>query len=162
MGDVAGQLDICTEASRIAEEQLDDADRSFAWARRGYFIARQQQLDFDQGLRRLRKLAESYKLWTALLEVTERELERQTFSDEFGLVERMIDAAEIAENELDDPRRAVLYLQRALRERPNDDEVTRRIQTIAESHELWDALLDLAEHRLDHADGPLGRFDAFC
>ncbi|HVI00385.1 MAG TPA: tetratricopeptide repeat protein, partial [Enhygromyxa sp.] len=162
MGDVAGQLDICTEASRIAEEQLDDADRSFAWARRGYFIARQQQLDFDQGLRRLRKLAESYKLWTALLEVTERELERQTFSDEFELVERMIDAAEIAENKLDDPRRAVVYLQRALRERPDDDEVTRRIQTIAESHELWDALLDLAEHRLERADSSLGRFDAFC
>jgi tetratricopeptide (TPR) repeat protein len=162
MGDIAGQLDICTEASRIAEEQLDDADRAFAWARRGYFIARQQQLDFDQGLRRLRKLAEGYTLWTALLEVTERELERQTFTDQFELVERMIDAAEIAENKLDDPRRAVVYLQRALREQPDEEEVTRRIQTIAESHELWDALLDLAEHRLDHAEAPLGRFDALC
>ncbi|WP_181197513.1 tetratricopeptide repeat protein, partial [Enhygromyxa salina] len=162
MGDVAGQLDICTEASRIAENELDDADRSFAWARRGYFIARQQQLDFDQGFRRLRKLAEGYGLWTALLEVSERELERETFSDDFELVERMIGAAEIAENQLDDPKRAVRYLQRALQQVPNDDEVTRRIQTIAESHELWDALLALAEHRLEHADGALGRFDAHC
>src|SRR5690606_28350977 len=87
---------------------------------------------------------------------------RETFTDPFELVERMIDAAEIAENELDDPRRAVVYLQRALQEQPDDEEVSRRIQTIAESHELWDALLELAEHRLEHADGALGRFDAFC
>ncbi|WP_146157960.1 tetratricopeptide repeat protein, partial [Enhygromyxa salina] len=162
MGDIAGQLDICTEASRIAEEHLSDSDRAFAWARRGYFIARQQQLDFDQGFRRLRKLAEAYGLWTALLEVTERELERKTFADEFELVERMIGSAEIAENELGDPRRAVGYLQRSLQISPDDEEVSRRLQNIAESHELWDALLALAEHRLEHADGSLGRFDAYC
>jgi hypothetical protein len=162
MGDVAGQLEICTEASRIAEDQLHDADRSFAWARRGYFLARSQQLDFDQGYQRLRKLAAAHGLWTSLLEVTERELERKTFADEFELVDRLQAAAEIAENELKDPRRAVAYLQRALRETPDDDEVARRIQSIAEAHELWEAQLELNEHRLEHADSAGDRFDAFC
>jgi tetratricopeptide (TPR) repeat protein len=162
MGDVAGQLDICIEASRIAEEQIRDPDRSFAWARRGYFLARAQQLDFDQGYRRLGKLAETYGLWTALLEVTERELERKTLTDEYELVERLMAVAEIAENELKDPRRAVVYLQRALQESPDNDEVARRIQSLAEAHELWEAQLELNEHKLTHADSAIGRFDAFC
>ncbi|MFV8755019.1 tetratricopeptide repeat protein [Nannocystaceae bacterium ST9] len=162
MGDITGQLEICTTASSIAETQLGDPDRAFAWARRGYFIARAQQLDFEQGLARLRKLAEAHKLWAALLEVTERELEKQTFADEFELVDRLVDAAETAEHRLGDPKRAVGYLQRALRESPDDDEIARKVQTIAEGHELWDALLWLGEHRLSQADSPLGRFDAFC
>jgi tetratricopeptide (TPR) repeat protein len=162
MGDVGGQLEICSEASRIAEDQIRDPDRAFAWARRGYFLARAQQLDFDQGYRRLGKLAEDYKLWTALLEVTERELERQTFADEYEIVDRLQAAAEIAENELKDPRRAVAYLQRALQENPDDEEVARRIQTIAEAHELWEAQLGLNEHRLAHASSAGDRFDAFC
>ena len=162
MGDIAGQLDICSEASRIAEDQIGDADRAFAWARRGYFLARGQQLDFEKGYNRLCKLAKDHKLWTALLEVTERELERKTFADEFELVERMQAAAEIAETELKDPRRAVVYLQRALHESPDNDDVSRRIQSIAEAHELWEALLELNEHKLAHADSAVGRFDAFC
>ena len=90
--DPGGALTVTTRDALGRVRQLDDPDRAFAWARRGYFIARAQQLDFEQGLARLRKLAETHKLWVALLEVTERELDKwsqspasdkQPFADEF-------------------------------------------------------------------------------
>ena len=68
-------------------------------------------------------------------------------------------AAEIARERLGDPARSIGYLQRAYKLRPDDEDLGRQMEALAEAHKMWQALIDLHEARLARAQTGLGRFD---
>jgi tetratricopeptide (TPR) repeat protein len=167
LGDVLGQIEVCYEASELAEGQLSDPDRAMDWARRGYFVTIEEQRDGTDGFARLRSLAAEHDRWPRLASIIEEEIdkhaERGTIdSGNFDLVGRLVEAADIALDRLTDGPRAVAYLQRAHRHRPGDEELAKRLETTAETHQLWPALIELWGGRLERAVTDTGRFEACC
>src|SRR5690606_34249826 len=117
-------------------------------------------------LDRLEGLALAHNLWPQMLEVSEQELafqEKTANYGDFGTIALLMSAAEIARERLGDPARAIAYLQRAHTLRPEDDELGRQIEAIAEQHQMWQALIDLHEFRLARAraTGPGGGLQHF-
>lgn len=165
MGDPKAQLDTCLDASKVAEKQVSDPSLAFNWVRRGYFLFVMAGLDGTEAQERLEQLAEDHNLWEPLLQVTEQELamHQQMGTDiegDFETIERLLRASEIAEHQLRSPERAISYLERAYKLRPDDDELANRLQETAETHKLWEPLITLHEGKLGRAETALGRFDA--
>ncbi|MDC0674521.1 tetratricopeptide repeat protein [Nannocystis radixulma] len=157
-----GQIDLCLGASATAEKKIGDADLAFAWARKAYFVALRAGLDAGPVLDRLEGLAQAHGLWPQMLEVSEQELafqEKTPNYGDFGTIALLMSAAEIARERLGDPARSIGYLQRAYKLRPDDEDLGRQIEALAEAHKMWQALIDLQEARLARAKTGLGRFD---
>ncbi len=158
------QVEICMDAARLAEHGLSEAPLAFNWARRGYFVALEYDLDVREIHDRLQQLAEDHDLWPSLLEVIEQEIDLK----QSGVVNeraldvptRLLAAAEIAEHQTKDPPRAVGYLQRAHQLKPEDNELSQRLEQTAKQHQLWPAVIALYESRLARAETDLGRLDA--
>ena len=163
--DVEAQIDVCFEASEVAESRYGDAEKAFDWARRGFFVAVENDRSANQSEARLRELAAAHRLWNPLLGVIEEELvvqqrrgaiERGTFD----LSSRLQQLADLALEQLDDPGRAVAYLQRAYRHQPDDEALSERLLQTARAHQLWSAVIELHGSRLERAATDLGRFEA--
>ncbi|MCA9706301.1 MAG: tetratricopeptide repeat protein, partial [Myxococcales bacterium] len=164
-GDVGAQIDVCFEASEVAEHRYGDAEKAFDWARRGFFVAVENDRDASQGEARLRELAQGHRLWNPLLGVLEEELavqERRGAIERgtYDLTRRLQQLADLALEELDDASRAVGYLQRAYRHDPDDQRIAQRLERTARDHRLWSALIELHGSRLERAVTDQGRFDA--
>ncbi|MEM9463234.1 MAG: tetratricopeptide repeat protein, partial [Myxococcota bacterium] len=163
--DVEAQIEVCFEASEVAESRYGDAEKSFDWARRGFFVAVENDRDASQNEARLRELAASHRLWNPLLGVIEEELVVQQRRGaiergSFDLSGRLQQLADLALEQLDDPARAVAYLQRAYRHRPDDEALSERLLQTARAHQLWSAVIELHGSRLERAATDLGRFEA--
>ncbi|MEX1364225.1 MAG: hypothetical protein AB1Z98_13955, partial [Nannocystaceae bacterium] len=155
-GDVAAQLDVCFEASEVAEDRYGDAEKAFDWARRGFFVAVDNDRSAEQGETRLRALADTHHLWNDLLGVIDEEIAAQERrgaieAGTFDVVARLQGAADLALQRLEDGPRAVAYLQRAYRHDPDDPEVADRLEQTARDHRLWAAVIELHGHRLERA-----------
>ncbi|MFY0542122.1 tetratricopeptide repeat protein [Nannocystis pusilla] len=158
-----GQIDLCLGASATAEKKIGDPDLAFAWARKAYFVALRAGLDAGTVLDRLEGLAQAHGLWPQMLDVSEQELafqEKTPNYGDYGTIALLMSAAEIARERLGDPTRAIGYLQRAYKLRPDDDDLGRQIEALGEAHQMWQALIDLQELKLGRAKTGLGRFDA--
>jgi hypothetical protein len=116
-------------------------------------------------LDRLETLAEQHGSVGQMIEVTRQELALQE-SSKVAELRRLrhdrvlLSAAEIARERLGDPQRSLGFLQRAYKLRPEDDELARQIETLAEAHELCTALIELHEARLARARTGLARFES--
>lgn len=159
------QIEVATEAAEVAETRLKAYERAFEWASKGYFVAIGQELPASDLLERLERLAESYGLWPALVGVIEREIahyeERGAIhSGSYDAVARYLDASRIAEDHLEDPQRAVGFLQRAHRLAPRDEALAKRLEETARRYALWQAIIELHGGLLERAVTDLGRFDA--
>jgi tetratricopeptide (TPR) repeat protein len=166
-GDAAGRIDLCLEAAEVAEHKHTDATMAFEWARRAFFVGIENDIGADAAEARLQQLAEDHGLWGQLLTVIENELthqeNRQTPPDPpFDPVAKLLQAADIAENRLEDPDRAVGLLQRAHRRRPDDEALASQLEGTAERYGKWQAVIELQGGRLERAVTNLGRFDACC
>ena len=164
-GESRGQIDICISASTSAEQRSGDLDLAFAWAKKAYFVALRSGMDASAVQARLEALAKDHDLWPQMLEVTEQELALQESSKspsfgDYGTIALLLSAAEIARERLQDPPRSLGFLQRAYRLRPEDDELARQIETLAESHNLWSAAIELHESRLARARTGMVRFES--
>lgn len=167
LGDVLGQIEVCVEASEIAEIRLSDPDAAMDWAHRGYFVTLDEERDGTEAFAALRRLAEDHGRWERFLTIVEAEIEKQTergavSRGTFDLVERLQLASSIALDRLEDPPRAVAYLQRAHRHRPGDEGIAKDLEQLAEAHKLWPAVIELWHGRLERAVTDIGRFDACC
>lgn len=164
-GDVAAQIEVCFEASDVAETRYGDAEKAFDWARRGFFVAVENGRDGSQGEARLRRLADAHRLWNHLLGVLEEEIalqERLGHADDgtYDVAGRLQQAADLALQRLDDPTRAVAYLQRAYRHHPHDEALAARLEETARAHRLWSAVIELHGSLLERADTDTGRLEA--
>lgn len=164
-GDVVTQIDVCFEASEVAEERYGDAEKAFDWARRGFFVAVENDRSGSQGEARLRELADAHHLWNDLLGVIEEEIAAQQRRGAiergtFDVVDRLQQAADLALERLDDAPRAVTFLQRAYRHDPDDQRVAERLEETARDHKLWAAVIELHGNRLERATTDQGRFIA--
>lgn len=163
--DVDGQIEICFEASEVADQRYGDAEKAFDWARRGFFVAVENDRDAREGEGRLRALAGAHRLWNPLLGVFEEELvvqERRGAIERgtFDLSARLEQMADLALERLEDPSRAIGYLQRAYRHDPDDERVAQRLEQTARTHRAWPAVIELHGSRLERAATGLGRFEA--
>ena len=161
--DSRGQIDLCLGASATAEKRIGDNDLAFAWAKKAYFVALRAGQGAAPVRARLEALAQAHGMWPQLLEVGEQELALQEKSPgygEFATIALLLSCAEIARERLGDPARALGYLQRAYKLRPDDDELARQIEALAEAHGMWQAFVDLHEAKLARARTGLGRFEA--
>jgi tetratricopeptide (TPR) repeat protein len=160
-GSPTARVDLCLEASAIAEQKWGDPALSFEWARRGYFTALSAEVDESATGRRLRALADEYRFRAELLEVFDHELSilegRHSIE---GFVARLREASALALDHLADAPKAVGYLQRAHRAAPLDDELAELLERTAERHGLWQAVVELWGGRLSRAATDLGRYDA--
>ncbi|MCR9160394.1 MAG: tetratricopeptide repeat protein [Nannocystaceae bacterium] len=159
------QIEVATEAAEIAESKLDRHADAFDWASRGYFVAIGHELPASDLLDRLERLAESHDLWSKLAEVIEQEIahfeERGAIhSGSYDAVARYLDASKIAEDHLEDPQRAVGFLQRAHRLSPRDEALAKQLEDTARRYSLWQAVIELHGGLLERAVTDLGRFDA--
>jgi tetratricopeptide (TPR) repeat protein len=160
-GNPSGRVDLCLEASTIAEVKWGDPALAFDWARRGYFAALESSVDERAAGKRVRALAEQFSFRRELLEVFDEEiglLERRQSVD--VLVARLREASALALDHLDDPTKAVGYLQRAHRVAPLDDALAMQLERTAERHGMWQAVIELYGGRLARAATDLGRYDA--
>jgi tetratricopeptide (TPR) repeat protein len=163
--DSRGQVEICMSASTTAEQRIGDVGLAFAWAKKAYFVALRAGMDAGSVLDRLEGLAQAHDLWPQMLEVTEQELSLQesnkspTYGD-YGTIALLMSAAEVAGERLRDPQRALGFLQRAYKLRPDDEELARQIEITAEASGLYSALIELHEARLARAQTGLHRFEA--
>ena len=163
--DISAQIEVCFEASEVAELRYGDVEKAFDWARRGFFVAVEDGRDATKADTRLRQLADAHRLWNPLLGVFEEEFvvqeRRGTIeSGAFDLVDRLLQAADLALQHLDDPPRAVAYLQRAHRHHPNNEAVAVRLEKTARTHKLWPAVIELHGSRLERAVSDQGRLAA--
>lgn len=159
------QIEVATEAAEVAEANLSSPERAFEWASKGYFVAFDRELPASDLLERLGRLAEVHDLWAELVAVIERELahaEKRGRSDtsSYDPVARLLDASRIAEDQLEDPQRAVGLLQRAHRLRPRDEALAKQLEGTARRYALWQAIIELHGGLLERAVSNLGRFDA--
>ncbi|MEM6295755.1 MAG: tetratricopeptide repeat protein [Myxococcota bacterium] len=159
------QIEVATEAAEVAEEKLQASADAFAWASRGYFVAIGHELPAFDLLDRLERLAESYDLWAKLVEVIEQEVAHYedrgaVHSGSYDAVKRFLDASTITEQHLDDPQRAVGFLQRAHRLSPRDEALAKRLEDTARKYQLWQAVIELHGGQLERAVTDLGRYDA--
>lgn len=159
------QTEISVEAAIVAEDKFGDPTRAFEWARRGYFVAIERGLPSTLLRERLERLAKTHALWDAMLRVIEDEIahheERGSISDgSYDAVARLLTASEIAEDHLDNPQRAVGFLQRAHRLSVRDEKLAERLEATARRYKLWQAVIELHGGRLERAVTDLGRFDA--
>ncbi len=164
-GESRGQIEICISASTSAEQRIGDLDLAFAWAKKAYFVALRGGMDASAVQARLDALAQQHELWPQRLEVTEQELALQESSKspnfgDYGTIALLLSAAEIARERLKDPPRSLGFLQRAYRLRPEDDELARQIEALAETHNLWSAAIELHEARLARARTGMARFES--
>lgn len=165
-GDSAVQIEVGFEAAEVAESKYGDVEQAFEWATKTYFVAVDaDREETDKGYALLQRLAKDHDKWDAMLEVIDTEIERQTdrgaaASGRFDIVARLLEASDIALNRTGDPRRAVGLLQRAHRERPNDEELAQRLESTAEEHKLWQPIIELYGGRLERAVTDIGRYDA--
>ncbi len=163
--DISAQLEVCFEASEVAELRYGDAEKAFDWARRGFFVALENDRDSSRGDTRLRQLSDAHRLWNPLLGVIEEEITAQERrgaldSGAFDLVARLSQAADIALQRLEDPPRAVAFLQRAHRHRPDNEALAVRLEKTARTHQLWPAVIELHGSRLERAVSDQGRLAA--
>ena len=159
------QIEVATEAAEVAESRLETYDKAFDWASRGYFVAIGHELPASDLLERLERLAESHDQWGALVEVIEKEIAHYedrgaVHSGSYDAVARFLDASRIAEDHLDDPQRAVGFLQRAHRLSPRDEALAKKLEDTARRYSLWQAVIELHGGLLERAVTDLGRFDA--
>lgn len=159
------QIEVATEAAEVAEDKLQSHEKAFDWASRGYFVAIGHELPASDLLDRLERLAESYDLWAKLVGVIEQEIahyeERGAIhSGSYDAVTRYLDASRIAEHHLEDPQRAVGFLQRAHRLSPRDEALAKQLEDTARRYKLWQAVIELHGGLLERAVTDLGRFDA--
>ncbi len=159
------QVEVATEAAEVAEDKLKAPPAAFEWASRGYFVAIGHELPASDLLARLERLAESCELWDALVGVIEQEIAHfedrgAIHSGSYNAVTRYLDASSIAEDHLEDPQRAVGFLQRAHRLSPRDESLAKRLEDTARRYGLWQAVIELHGGMLERAVTDLGRFDA--
>lgn len=161
---VQGQIELCLEACDIAERRFGDPVLAFDWARRGYFAALESDVSPGAIGPRLRELASDHGHWAELLSTLDREItmleRRGTQGSASHVVARLREAADIALDRIQDPTKAVGYLQRAHRLAPTDEELASELESTAERHQLWQALIELWGGRLERAATNLGRYDA--
>ncbi len=159
---IGTQLHACRRASEIAEADLGDPSMAFSWARKTYFVARDNKRPTADALDRLETLAEKHDLWMGLLGVFEEELtalQRAPKLDTYAAVKLMRSASEIAFERVKDPQRGISYLQRAYAISPDDDELAASIESLAREHELYKPLIDLHERKLSQATSALSQFE---
>jgi tetratricopeptide (TPR) repeat protein len=165
-GDAAGRVDLCLEGAEVAERKHGDATMAFDWARQAFFVGVDGGIGSDAAEGRLQQLAEDHGLWAQLLEVIEHELDlrekRPANDGPFDPVAKLLQAADIAENRLQDSDRAVELLQRAHRRRPEDEALAAQLEGTAERYGKWHAVIELHGGRLERAVTNLSRFDACC
>ncbi|HET6583411.1 MAG TPA: tetratricopeptide repeat protein, partial [Nannocystaceae bacterium] len=163
-GQVQRQIELCLEACDVAERRFGDPALAFDWARRGYFAALEANVSPAAVGPRLRQLAGEHSQWPDLLATLDREitlLERRGTQGSAGnVVARLREAADIALDRIEDPHKAVGYLQRAHRLAPTDEELAGELESTAERHGLWQAMIELWGGRLERAATNLGRYDA--
>ena len=164
--DSRGQIELCMNASRTAEEHIGDFDLAFAWAKKAYLVALEagHEAQISRPPRdRLRELAQTHDLWRQQLDVYEQELALQRQDSSFGdfdSFELLLSAADVARERLHEPARAIGFLTRAHRIRPEDGELGKQIEEIAERHELWKELGEHYEGLLTRGESALSHFDA--
>ncbi|MCA9658076.1 MAG: hypothetical protein KC486_07015, partial [Myxococcales bacterium] len=165
-GDSHGQIALCMNAAKTAEEQIADYDLAFAWAKKAYLVAVEGGHDAREARvprQRLQELAAAHGLWRQQLEVIEQELRLQERRGDFGdfsSFELLLAASDLARERLNDPERAIGYLTQAYALRPEDTELGKQIEELAERHELWHALVAYHEGMLERTDSALSRFEA--
>ncbi|MCB9569795.1 MAG: hypothetical protein H6710_21690 [Myxococcales bacterium] len=162
--DIRGQIEMCLGASKTAEEQIGDYDLAFAWAKKAYFVALEagrESREAREPRERIHALAEGRGLWAQLLAVYEQELKLLSgpAGDLAGL-ELLLAAADIARDRLNEPEKAIAFLQRAYALRPEDIDLAKQIEALAEKHELWPALIAFHESNLGRSESSLAQFEA--
>ncbi|MBP7288581.1 MAG: tetratricopeptide repeat protein [Nannocystaceae bacterium] len=160
-GLAGAQVDLCLEASRLAQAKCLDAPLAFEWAERGYLAALRSDLTLAAPGKHLRSLAEAHGCWRELLEAFDHEiaaLERRESTD--ALVARLREAAGVALSRLGDAAKAIGYLQRAHRAAPLDEALADELERTAREHGAWQAVIELHGGRLGRAASDLGRYDA--
>jgi len=166
VGEFTGQVNTGLEAAEVAEQSVGDPKGAFSWARRAYFVTvNHDGADRTRVFTLLQRLADDHNMWEALLDVIETEISEHhdrgaVASGDFDAVERLLQAADIALERCGDPSRSVALMQRAHRQRPGDEAIGKRLEEVAQEHNLWPAIIELYGGRLERAVTDLGRFDA--
>src|SRR6185503_16695829 len=108
-------------------------------------------------MRAVSPLYESTRDWEKLIGVSERILEQA--EDQKERYELMLDISEIAEQHLQDPKRAFEWIRRAYVERPDADSLE-RVELAAERHGLYEELISVYQASRDRSSDPLEQIAA--
>lgn len=158
------RVQLCSRVSRVAETQVHDPELAFDWALRAVSEARGAGIDASEALPRLDELARAHDLWARRLAALDQDLEFLAAGPrpEGDMVVRTLAAAaRVADEELGEPRRAVSYLERACRLRPDDAELFAKLTAVADQGERVDVVVELEEERLQAAHVPADRRAAY-
>ena len=140
--------EIYVELSKCYDEHLNVGDLSFQALTRAY---NENRADIEL-LDLLEATAERHNQWAELVAVLGVDLDAVPDADlRQNLLRRLGD---ICGNRLDDTERAIAYLQQALQYRPDDKEALASLDAIFEKKEMWAALGDLLERRVEVAQEP--------
>ncbi len=153
--DVMDKRALLMQIATVTSEKLSDHRTAFQW----YTKAHELHPDTTT-LGELRRVAEAYGLWRELANVYEADREELSVDGQLQSSERFVslskDIAQIAENRLQDPKRAMDALWSALQVKTDDSSLLQeaeRIATEANRQVLWERLLDCVNLPLETATG---------
>lgn len=140
--------EIYLELAETFDEQLKAGDMAF---RALAYAFNENRTDISL-LERLEKVAEKYGYWAEIVQALGQDVDavadpklRQHLLHRLGA---------ICGDRLNDAQRAIAYLQQALQYEPGDDVALDGLDHLLEKNQMWAALADVLDRRIEMADEP--------
>ncbi|MBN1960214.1 MAG: hypothetical protein JW841_04650 [Deltaproteobacteria bacterium] len=140
--------EIYLELSLTFDERLKTGDMAF---RAIAYAFNENRADFSL-LEKLEAIAEKYGYWQEIIATLSRDLD--TVADPKLRQHLLHRLGAISGERLNDPARAIAYLQQALQYEPSDETALSHLDSLLEKNQMWAALADILERRIDMADEP--------
>ena len=135
------ELEFMVSAGEICWKQLDDFERAEYHFKRVKLIDREQ----PQMLSFYEAFFEKNEEWTKLFPILNASISAASTPEERRIAEGR--AADIAENKMDAPEKAIEIWRSALKENPSDEEAYEYISRLMRTHGKWSQLIEILKEK---------------
>ena len=139
---------IYLQISEVYDTEIKQGDQAFMGVARAF----NENRGDPELLQRLEALAQKWNLWEELVDVLSVDLDALP---EFKLRQQLLlRLGDICGNQLGKTNEAIGHLKTALQYDPGDEQALSALDALLEKNEMWAALADILERRIEVAVGP--------
>lgn len=157
-----GARSLYLEASWLQEQRFHDSKASFDWAQRGYMRYASPSEGREELRQRLWTLAQTHQLYEDLFAILDKELSRRREHGETQDIDMSyLEAARVAQEQLQDPRRAIRVLEQGLEHLSLEGPVAQALDEVCRDSRHFAALESLYQRRIAYAQSDNERLDHY-